>query len=608
MASVLQVRTAQYVTSYGPGALLEGRLSRVIPRPDRDGLDNWQAVVSAGELDPGPLAGVLAKPSHHSPPRLFQVPSNAALGYPDQSVVYRTRPFPRWRLCWNRPAHPQNRVILYGGYKCPTCGSRNPDDLEAVRFVLACPAGHLDDVPWEQVAHTSGSPACAPSTANPPHFYWEGGGGSLRDLQVRCPRCNSAGSVGRAFQRTWPCSGRFPELERGQDAAHRPRCPVPARLMQRGAAGLRVPEIFTAFRIRKDAVDACLERPAVRRAFQYALIGTADGSLSPVVLKSIIDTLVRDRDLDETEATEILRAGPERVLRLVQQEDGASGPPGTFAEVVRREFNVLLHLSRADTPSAHASATPRFATHAVTEVSWSGPDSLVPLRVAPAVRLETVMVQHAYRRLVPSQPAYQPQPVDIGSPAADGTWYPAVQLEGEGLFFAGSPVPRERESWSAAQRDAAAYYAGKEFLFRGNSLERPDELDPVFVWWHTLAHALVRVLAVEAGYELSGIRERVYVRHGSGEPAGGIMLYAAMPGSSGSLGGLFALVPHLTDLMERVRDLTESCSNDPLCGSHRFAAGGYSGAACHACLFLPETSCEHRNMWLDRRVLTDLPW
>ena len=58
------------------------------------------------------------------------------------------------------------------------------------------------------------------------------------------------------------------------------------------------------------------------------------------------------------------------------------------------------------------------------------------------------------------------------------------------------------------------------------------------------------------------------------------------------------------------RILTSSgrlCSNDPVCAQHdpqsphenRFL----HGAACHACLFLPETSCERGNKYLDRSVL-----
>jgi hypothetical protein len=48
------------------------------------------------------------------------------------------------------------------------------------------------------------------------------------------------------------------------------------------------------------------------------------------------------------------------------------------------------------------------------------------------------------------------------------------------------------------------------------------------------------------------------------------------------------------------------CSNDPICAEHRpdDEEGRFlHGAACHGCLFLPETSCEIRNDFLDRALV-----
>ena len=48
------------------------------------------------------------------------------------------------------------------------------------------------------------------------------------------------------------------------------------------------------------------------------------------------------------------------------------------------------------------------------------------------------------------------------------------------------------------------------------------------------------------------------------------------------------------------------CSNDPICAKHRpdDEEGRFlHGAACHGCLFLPETSCEIRNDFLDRALV-----
>jgi hypothetical protein len=49
----------------------------------------------------------------------------------------------------------------------------------------------------------------------------------------------------------------------------------------------------------------------------------------------------------------------------------------------------------------------------------------------------------------------------------------------------------------------------------------------------------------------------------------------------------------------------ELCASDPLC-AERVPTGDEAvlhGAACHACLFAPETSCERGNKYLDRTVL-----
>ena len=32
---------------------------------------------------------------------------------------------------------------------------------------------------------------------------------------------------------------------------------------------------------------------------------------------------------------------------------------------------------------------------------------------------------------------------------------------------------------------------------------------------------------------------------------------------------------------------------------------GYIGASCYGCTMNSETSCEHRNMWLDRNILLE---
>jgi hypothetical protein len=89
----------------------------------------------------------------------------------------------------------------------------------------------------------------------------------------------------------------------------------------------------------------------------------------------------------------------------------------------------------------------------------------------------------------------------------------------------------------------------------------------------------------------------------------GILLYTAAPDSEGTLGGLVSLGEpktlgrHLDQALESMR----LCASDPLCAEHHPLRDGLTlhGAACHACLFLPETSCERGNKYLDRSVLVE---
>ncbi len=57
--------------------------------------------------------------------------------------------------------------------------------------------------------------------------------------------------------------------------------------------------------------------------------------------------------------------------------------------------------------------------------------------------------------------------------------------------------------------------------------------------------------------------------------------------------------PHLRDYE------AELCAGDPLCANHKPEHDERSirAAACHDCLFAPETSCERGNKYLDRAVL-----
>ena len=133
-----------------------------------------------------------------------------------------------------------------------------------------------------------------------------------------------------------------------------------------------------------------------------------------------------------------------------------------------------------------------------------------------------------------------------------------------------------------------------------------------YVLLHSFAHMLMRQLALECGYTSASVRERIYARDpdaddAASEPMAGVLIYTAAPDSEGTLGGLVGLGEPRElrrHISAALRD-AQLCASDPLCAEHDPSQQGMTlhAAACHACMFSPETSCERGNKYLDRSAL-----
>ena len=123
---------------------------------------------------------------------------------------------------------------------------------------------------------------------------------------------------------------------------------------------------------------------------------------------------------------------------------------------------------------------------------------------------------------------------------------------------------------------------------------------------HTLSHLLIRTIALECGYSSASLSERIYSAPGRA----GILIYTAVPDAEGTLGGLVSLAEQepLTRIMRRALRDARRCSSDPLCAERlpKYPADFLHGAACHACLFVSETTCERGNRFLDRRFVVPI--
>ena len=190
---------------------------------------------------------------------------------------------------------------------------------------------------------------------------------------------------------------------------------------------------------------------------------------------------------------------------------------------------------------------------------------------------------------------------------------PAIEQFGEGLFI--QFKPKALATW----------------LDQGGTRVRLNQLSDAAMGWtaktnqplgfrsggpymlaHSLAHALMTEIALDCGYPATALKERIYAlpRLNVGDPIRcGLLIYTATAGIQGTLGGLVEVAGQFRHVLRSALDHLLVCSGDPICADHdpttRTDDRALHGAACHGCMLVAETSCEARNLHLDRALLVD---
>ncbi len=597
------IRRSQFITTYGLGAILEGPNGpRIIPVIERSDLFNQQRQAQDFEISEERLPRALLNGAG-----IFRLPSNAELGEIELHTLYETKRFPTWSLC---PRH----QVLYkktqsDNIACPRCGALpspneawNQANRQTIRFVMACPDGHMDDVDWVKVAHPH-THECRPS-----YLLWKGAGSALKNISIECPICKDSGNFGFAYSRDWECTGRYPERETtGAGQPVRSGCTKIAKIIQRGAANLRISEIKTALTI--PPWDSPIHRLLGMSSIRILIIGSHIQSKSQLLqsLLSLVQAnLLRQAIYDE------INTYPESEITEAINTIQTTPPVQSSRQLRLDEFEALQRAASTGhppVPSSVPGGPPQFEIVRQQVRTISGPGNH-SIRITPVNRLRVVMVQTGYRR-VPGGDPTQSLVVDCKYYDGNRYWYPGVELFGEGIFIDLDPSINPHYHFPISGQAANTWmdaWAHPELY--SQNLPQPedrDQLHPVFVWWHSLSHRLINALSVDSGYSSAAVRERVFVRidENSGQASGGVLLYTTQPGGDGTLGGMVALAPTFERVLSSALRTIDACSNDPLCGEEQFGSGKYNGAACYACSLVSETSCEHRNMRLDRILLAE---
>jgi hypothetical protein len=225
-------------------------------------------------------------------------------------------------------------------------------------------------------------------------------------------------------------------------------------------------------------------------------------------------------------------------------------------------------------------------------------------------RLREVRVLKGFTRIRPPQ---ESQDVEL-SPlsVSPKNWLPAIEIRGEGVFF--SIKPESLAAWSARPAVISRCSAMEKEYHEDYKKRYPEvlnlpSLSPRKLLLHSLSHAVMRQLTLECGYSSASLRERLYVDD-SDNGMSGVLIYTGTADSDGTLGGLQARAEERLFQNTLVGAVKSSawCSSDPICIEGSMSPREmHSGASCHSCLLVPETSCEEFNKFLDRALLIGTP-
>jgi hypothetical protein len=600
----ITLRASQLVTAFGPGAMVDLPTRSVVI----GGLDLWhmrergswqpvhepRAVAAletllraSGRLADGtaltlrtpPIDDDARRPGGEPPgveARLF--PTWFVARDADEVEGVRRRRLVRWR---DLDPRGRTHVVAEDGRR---------QLVTPIRFVAGCKKGHLQDIDWPFVVHAGATERCA----QPLWLEERGTSGDPRSTRVVCG-CGAALSLrdvqAPGYLRT--CRGRRPWLHADEPGG----CKEDLRFLTRTATNAYFPQVLTVISLpsAEDELTRLVEANLDALDWVEGTADVAAARRSNPVLRAALagwsdeDVLARVRQVAHTGVQ-----GLDKAPKVAEFDLLASG----LAEI------------GSDLPDS------RLHARTLTRGEWDGDRArLAPVGAVVAVhRLREVACLYGFTRFEAAPSAIDGDleelriAVEGAALAAELEWLPAVEQRGEGVFLrfdadaldAWAARPAVAARLDLLERGWERWRAGQP---QGDRLRFPGR---AYYALHAVSHALMNEIALDCGYPATALKERLYALVDGQTRRFGLLLYTASAGAQGTLGGLVAVLPRLGAILERALDRLALCSNDPLCAEHDPDAHAderaLSGAACHSCLLVAETSCEARNLHLDRAL------
>ncbi|MDN3556616.1 DUF1998 domain-containing protein [Halomonas maura] len=577
------VRPSQVITTFGPGAIVDLQTLSVIVA----GIDSWRLDEELAIHEPRLQRALKVK-------RFFSA-EPASGNYFTKRGTVPTFLFPRYQVCTHPEcatlSEPGEELVEYNEKtqemecKAPNCKGRGRfrAPTTPAPFVVACPSGHIDDFPWRAYVHRDAESACKKRM----RLVYSGTTGSVSDIWVYCA-CDAKRSVSDAFGENrgmalGECTRKRPWLGIKNKDPKECKHAGQLRAIQRGATNGWFPLVRSALAIKEaaspigQALKKCPQHQVEKIDSSEKLQTLLDMDMFPALAEfkaeDIWQTLLKERGEIETDEID-LRLPEWNAFRDIEGSNQGD------------QSDLFLE----------AGEVPDFLSEEIE-------------RIVLARKLLEVRALTSFTRI-----DYASGMDDDGMGASRAPiykerqdWLPAVEVRGEGIFIElKEETLADWEERSAVKERAAAIEQKYGEWAKERGVDADDFPGARYLLLHSLAHVLMRQLALDCGYSESSVRERIYSSTDPERKMAGILLYTASADSEGSLGGLVDLGTRerFPNLIHSALENAKRCSSDPLCADHQpDVHATINGAACHACVLAPETSCEAFNRFLDRNFL-----
>ena len=460
--------------------------------------------------------------------------------------------------------------------------------LIAARFVVVCENGHIEDFPYDWWIH--GSSGCASGRTPRFSMYNVGDRSDIDSLYLKCENCGDSKGMNGAFassafggENAYLCNGNHPHLK-NKKAYREPNCDKQLKTLLRSSSGVYFPVTINALLIPPWSEEAVklIER-------EYEVLSYMSEPIP--YLKSKVSSTITLEQLVEA-------------YNIVKVRKGSALPRNEI-DIYHDEYKVLTQGDSNDSKGDYSACTGEIP---------KGFEKVIK-RITIVDKLTVTEALKGFTRLTP----WGADNTDNGlgnrrlSPLStyQKEWLPAVQLRGEGIF-----IEFRKNTIKRWKRIIGSRYDNMERQLKISYLNaRTDRFSPEYVFLHTFSHLLIRQLANECGYSAASMKEKIYSTFipssADSEIMNGVLIYLASSDSDGSLGGLISIAQNpekFRKILEEMVYKASWCSSDPLCReSIEQGLDSLNYSACHDCTLLPETSCEFRNVLLDRVSVVGTP-